>query len=347
MTDKLHAWCEQLGFDRAREGATTCGGVRDGVPVDVAWQRGGQYATMRVIARLAHPVDLGLDVHLSGISDWPQIVTGHGDFDGIFSFYVAKEERALASGLLDDAARGALQALAVAGYPTLDDGAVHFAFDSASSTFAEFAGHVDRCVEAARSIDARAAMLPVPNALRGLEFVDALLVAAKDLGFDVRHNALTLSGETASARLEMRLRANHAWLRDGVGASTLATAGCALRVTFHEPLAMALRLEPATAGDRMRELVGLGDVHLGDDAFDRAWTLRTDHAEGARAALRGEAREALDRLAALGVALTLTEVGLTGSAALPTSPDAGPEILRLVDGLREQLRPRVAAGPYR
>lgn len=333
MTDKLQAWCEALGWR-----ADVRSGRLDGVHIEVRRPPSDNNAVFEILARLDHPIDVGLDVGIAGSLATSPHPTGDPAFDGIFVAQVAPDESAHVPALLAEPVRAALQALAVAGYPRVDDGAVRFHFDGMTAGLDEFSRHVNRCVEIVRSLAACADTLPAPRGLVERGLVDPLLDAARRMGLAVRRNALTLAGDTASGRFLMRWNAR---------STRVAAAGYTLEVRFHEPLTAGLRVEPATAGDRLRELVGLGDVHLGDDAFDRAWTVRARDVDAARDALNTAARDALDRMARAGLELTLTDEGLTGHSGIPASPDAATEVLRLADELRERLRPRVAEGPYR
>lgn len=89
---------------------------------------------------------------------------------------------------------------------------------------------------------------------------------------------------------------------------------------FHEAVGAGLRVEPAGLSDRLKDIVGLGDLRLGDAAFDAAWRVR---------------------------AATLDDAGVDGRGDLPSDPGCVPEVLRLVVGLRDALRQRVSRGAYR
>lgn len=325
-------------------------GLVDGLRVRLrgAWNRQSDLDLI-VEAFPAFGLDLGLWVRQAGLflGGPANVETGHAAFDGVMQVSVAEGEEAAGRSLVDESIRAALQGLLVVGRPEVTDTLVALNLSSLHLASDALLARVRDCVRIARAVDALGARLPPPTALAP-GVAAAFEAACAEHGLGYRAHPMTGTGETRDAAVSVAWRARAtAWsagtpvLHDG------DRTGFRLALRFHEPLGAGLRVEPAGLGDRLKGLIGLGDVEFGDAGFDRAWRVEAKDARAAEELLTEAARSRLGGLRALGLTLTLHDGGLDGSGALPTDPAGVPEAIRLAVGLREAMRPSTARGAYR
>jgi hypothetical protein len=341
---------EALGLARTGALFSRAEGLVDGVALTLEEraQRGNE-DDLLIAATLPNPTDLGL--HLAqggtfGFAPHPLARTGHAAFDGVIDVSAAEPEAACA--LMTDAVRAAVLEMVGVGRPWITDHVVGFTCSTVGLSRDEGLRRVRRVLAVAAEMERAASALPPPEALRRTGVADALRREAEARGMSLRGNALCVVGETLQHALRLRLRSV-----DGaeLGMSSLdarrEVAGLRVQLTFREPLGVGLSMRPAQALDRVWEALGRGDLRLDDPDFDRAWTLAAADVEGARAVLHEGARGALTRLAAWGLRFTLDDRGIEGAASLPTSGEAVTALFWILDGLRDQLRPRASRGAYR
>lgn len=324
-------------------------GLVDGVQVTLrrAWSDRSNYSLL-VQARPAFGLDLGLWVRQAGLflGGAPRPV-GDARFDGVFDVIIADGHDAEARALLQPRLRELLLDLLGVGQVDLTDELVALRVSTLHLTVEALRAHVDACVAAARDVDAFGATLPAPTTIPA-EYVDAVADACRDLGLASRAHPLSAWGRSASGALSARCRSRAApWPLGAMVASPVEPLGYGVAASFDEPLGAGLRVEPAGLGDRLKDLVGLGDLSLGVPDFDRRWRVRATNPELAAALLHDEARASLDALRALGLRFTLDDRGLAGRGDPPTRVEQIPEVLRRVASLREVMRARTSAGPYR
>jgi len=341
--------CDALGLTRGPGYAFRATGLLDGahVAAQELTRRGGEN-DLALFAWLPRPTDLGWQVVQGGIFTLAGDAVRIGDaaFDGVIDVFAGDPEAARA--LLGDEVRAALLRMVRVGSPTLTDDVVGFYTTSFALGAAEFTARLRWCVEAAHALDRRAAALPTPAAL-DVDGVAARFVEdARARGMSLRGNALCAEGALPTLALQARLRSVAAVDVPALqGILAAATAGYRVRARFHEPLGVGLTLRPAGVMDRVKELVGRGDLRLDDAGFDRAWTVAASDPDGARAMLHEGARAHLTRLTDAGLRFTLDDQGIEGYGALPRSPEVLPQVLWLLDALRDALRPRARGGAYR
>lgn len=341
---------EALGLPRVGTLFSRAEGHVDGVALTLEEraQRGDE-DDLLIAAALPHPTDLGM--HLAqggtfGFAPHPLARTGHAAFDGVIDVSAVEPESACA--LMTGVVRAAVLEMVGVGRPWITDHVVGFTCSSVGLSGDEGLRRVRRVLAVAAEMDRAASTLPPPEALRRTGVADALRREAQARGMSLRGNALCVVGETPQHALRLRLRSV-----DGaeLGMSSLdarrEVAGLRLQLAFREPLGVGLSMRPAQALDRVWEALGRGDLRLDDPVFDRAWTLTAADVDGARAALHEGARAALSRLAAWGLRFSLDDRGIEGAAPLPTSGEAVTALLWILDGLRDQLRPRASRGAYR
>lgn len=342
--------CDALGLPRTGTLFSRAEGWVDGLALTLEEraQRGNE-DDLLIAAALPDPTDLGLHLAQGGTyvsSPHPRALTGHAAFDGVIDLSAAEPDAARA--LMTDAVRGAVLEMVSVGRPWLADHVVGFTCSTVGLQRDEGLRRVRRVLAVAAEMARAAAALPPVEALARAGVADALRREALSRGMSLRGNALCVVGETPQHALRLRVRAVH-----GVafGMPTLDArregAGLRLRLAFREPLGVGLTMRPAQTVDRVWEALGRGDLRLDDDAFDRAWTLTATHVDGARALLHEGARDALTRLAAWGLRFTLDDRGIEGEAPAPTTGEAVTSLFWILDGLRDQLRPRASQGAYR
>ncbi len=329
-----------LGAERA--------GVIDGVAVRLRGPLGRRSDLDLVVeARPAHGLDLGLWVRQAGlvVGGPPGLDTGDAAFDGVCEVTVGEGAADAARALLDDATRSSLLAMLSSGRPEITDEVVAFNLSSVYLTAETLTARVRECVAIARAVDALGARLSPPTAIpagHAAAFVDA----CREHGLTSRAHPMSAWGDTLESAVWVRWRSHPV-------AGSLATndntepVGYRVMARFHEPLGVGLRVEPAGLADRLKDLVGFGDLSLGDHAFDAAWRVRATSPDAAMGLLHEGARAQLQRLRALGLRLTLDDAGIEGRGEIPGDPGVVPEVLRLVVDLRGVLRQRVSRGAYR
>lgn len=324
-------------------------GVVDGVAVRL-WGLTNQRSDLDLVidARPAYGLDLGLWVRQAGLglADGA-LETGDARFDGVCQVTAAPGGAEAARALLDGETRAALTRMLVSGRPEISDDAVALNLSAVHLTADVLGARVRECVRIARAVDALGERLPPPAGI-GAEHAAAFADACRELGIGYRAHPLSGGGDTREGAVWARWRScpvERSFALSGEGDAE--PVGYRVAVRFREPLGVGLRVEPAGLSDRLKDLVGLGDISLGDAAFDAAWRVRATSEDGARAMLAGGARATLQRLRALGLRLTLDDAGLDGRGELPGDPGCVPEVLRLVVELRSALRPRTSQGAYR
>jgi hypothetical protein len=341
---------EALGLSRTGVLFSRAEGLVDGfaLTLEERAQRGNE-DDLLVAAALPHPTDLGM--HLAqggtfGFAPHPLARTGHAAFDGVIDVSAVEPEAVVA--LMTDAVRAAVLEMVGVGRPWITDHVVGFTCSTVGLQRDEGLRRVRRVLAVAAEMERAASALPPPEALRRAGVADALRREATSRGMSLRGNALCVMGETLAHALRLRLRAV-----DGVelGMPSLDArregAGLRLQLVFREPLGAGLSMRPAQTLDRVWEALGRGDLRLEDAAFDRAWTVTATHVDGARAVLHEGARGALTGLAAWGLRFSLDDRGIEGEAPLPSSGEAVTSLFWILDGLRDQLRPRASQGAYR
>lgn len=325
-------------------------GVVDGVEVRLRGLLGRRSdLDLLVEARPVYGLDLGLWVRQAGLTiGGPEgIDTGDAGFDGVCQATTAPGGAEAARALLDDATRRTLSGMLVAGRPEITDDVVALNLSAVHLTAEVLDARVRECVRIARAVDALGERLPPPAGV-GAEHAAAFADACREHGLGYRAHPLSAGGDTQESAVWVRWRSCPVE-RSFVSAIGGAVEPVGYRVVarFHEPLGVGLRVEPADLSDRLKELVGMGDLSLGDGAFDAAWRVSATSEDGARAMLGEGARAKLERLRALGLRLTLDDAGLDGQGDLPSDPGCVPEVLRLVVDLRGALRPWTSQGAYR
>lgn len=313
-------------------------GVVDGIRVEASLD-GTQSRTrgVRITAFLPHATDLRLEVNLAGAlsSGSGSFETGDAAFDGIFHVRAAAREERNVARVLDAGVRGALCGLASVGEPRLDDAKVTSSVRMDSSSSDDWMTLVRGAVAVARQIGTRITTLEPPRIAIESGHAEAIAQIAQARGMAMTPNALALNGSFATTSLALAAR----WHSE--------PEGLTVRARFHEPIGVGLALRTASFADRVKASLGIGDLVVGDAAFDRAWTIRARDESEARAVLHSEARSHLDRLAATGLSFELGDDGLNGSAHHGFAPDALARIVDLIDGLRAVLRPAEGSRPYR
>ncbi|MFO0624626.1 MAG: hypothetical protein U0325_03345 [Polyangiales bacterium] len=321
---------------------------RFAVSLEERAQRGNE-DDLLIAAALPYPTDLGLQLTQGGtfmFASRGRAPTGHAGFDGVID--VAANDPDAARALLTDAARGALLEMVGVGRPWVTDHAVGFTCSTVNLQPEESMRHVRRVVTVAAEMERAASRLQPTAAMQRGGVADALRRVAEARGMSLRGNALCVEGETLQHQLGLRLRAV-----DGVELGLASVdawrerAGLRLRLTFRERLGVGLTMRPAGAMDRVWEALGRGDLHVDDPDFDRAWTLSATDVTRAQAVLHDGARAALTQLSAWGLRFSLDDGGLQGEAPLPDSGEAVTALFWILDGLRDQLRPRASRGAYR
>lgn len=337
-----------LGLRRVGALATEREGVVDGVTVRLRGLIGRRSDLDLVIeARPSHGLDLGLWVRQAGliVGGPPGLDTGDAAFDGVCEVTVGEGAADAAHALLDDTTRSTLLTMLSSGRPEITDEVVAFNLSSVYLTAATLTARVRECVRIARAVDALGARLSAPAAIpvgHAAAFVDA----CREHGIGCRAHPLSAWGDTHESAVWVRWRSRPV---EGSLASNEGAEPVGYRVVarFHEALGAGLRVEPAGLADRLKDLVGMGDLSLGDDAFDAAWRVRATSPDDAMGLLHEGARAQLQRLRALGAWLTLDDAGIDGRGVIPDDPSVVPEVLRLVVDLRGVLRQRVSRGAYR
>ena len=323
-------------------------GVVDGVPVRLRGLLGRSSDLDLVVeARPSYGLDLGLWVRQAGLV-WGasgRVETGDPAFDGVCEVTVAAGGADAVRALLDDATRATLLGMLVAGRPEITDEVVALNLSSLYLTAEALTARVRECVRIARALDELGARLPPPAGI-GADHAAAFEAACREHGLAYRAHPLSASGDTRESAVWVRWRSHPV-------AGSLATndntepVGYRVVARFHEPLGVGLRVEAAGIADRLKDLVGIGDMSLGDVGFDAAWRVRATIPDAAAGLLHEGARALLQRLRALGVWLTLDDAGVDGRGDLPSDPGCVPEVLRLVVDLRGALRQRASRGAYR
>lgn len=349
LNSEVPGACDILGLRRASGYAFRAVGLVDGVHVAVQeFARRGGENDLALFAWLPHPTDLGWIVVQGGTSPLggEPVRVGDAAFDGVMDVFAGDGDAARA--LLGGEVREALLRMVRVGSPVVTDDVAGFFTTSFALRAAEFTERLGWCVEAARALDRRAEGLPTPAALDGSGVAARFVEAARSRAMSLRGNALCAEGALATLALQVRLRARHA---EGVPALAGLLApglpGYRVRARFHEPLGVGLSLRPAGVIDRVKELVGRGDLRLDDADFDAAWTIAASDPDGVRAVLHEGARAHLTRLAGAGLRFTLDDEGIDGYGELPPSPETVPQVMWLMDALRDALRPRARGGAYR
>ncbi len=337
-----------LGLRRLGGLGTERAGVVDGVAVRLRGLIGRRSdLDLAIEARPAHGLDLGLWVRQAGlvVGGPPPLDTGHAAFDGVCEVNVGEGAADAARALLDDATRSTLLAMLSSGRPEITDEVVTFHLSSVYLTAETLTARLRECVAIAHTVDALGARLS-PPAVIPAEHAAAFVGACREHGLGYRAHPLSAWGDTNESAVWARWRSHPV---AGLLATDDNTEPVGYRVVarFHEPLGVGLRVEPAGLADRLKDLVGIGDLSLGDHAFDAAWRVRATSAEAATGLLHEGARAQLQRLRALGLRLTLDDAGVKGHGELPGDPGVVPEVLRLVVDLRGALRQHVSRGAYR
>lgn len=337
LDDTLLTWLRDRGFAVTTSDGSAHGVLR-GLPVELREAPRGETAAIGIFIRRQDGSDLDLDARPArGIFDGDTTPTGSRAFDDVFVVHVAPEEREFVPATMSAGVRAGFAALAVGGYPHLHDD--HFRVHAVTipKTPPELDTLLARCVDVVLEADAAAAMLPSPKPLRHDGIADALLEHARSMNLSVRANPLVVEGAVDGAHLILQCRAY----------GSHASRGCRLHVRFREPLGVGLDARRASAFDRAKELIGLGDIHTGDADFDRAWTLRARDPDGLRAMCGDEARRVLSQLAEGSIAVTLDDDTLIARYPLPTSLHTLPRLLTRAAELRSVLRGSASVGPYR
>lgn len=344
--------CDALGLTRHATLSLSAAGFVDGVAAGLRQdlQRGND-GDLTLFAARARPSDLGLLVVQGGtwvLPRAPSFETGDATFDGLLSARAPRPCHDLARAALTAEAREVMLAMVRDGRPWVTDDVVGFSCSSLTLTAEETTTHLRRCAALALVLDRGAEDLDVHPVLVDSGHVDALVRAARERGMSLQRNALYAHGALATHDLWVRLRVEAG---RGTGVAPLDAlaepAGYRVRLRFHEPLGLGLGLRPARAFDRVKDLLGRGDLTLGDEAFDRAWTITAADPDAARDALRDEARALLQRLASLGMRVHLDDRGLEARGPLDPRGEAIGELLWSLDGLRGALRPGARGGAYR
>lgn len=337
-----------LGLRRVGALATERAGVVDGVAVRLRGLLGRRSDLDLIIeARPAYGLDLGLWVRQAGLmlGGPPRLDTGDAAFDGVCEVTVGEGAVDAARALLDDTTRLTLLRMLSSGRPEITDEVVAFNLSSVLLTAETLTARVRECVQIARAVDVLGARLSPPAAIP-TGHAEAFVDACREHGIGYRAHPLSGWGDTHESAAWVRWRSHPV-------AGSLATndntepVGYRVVARFHEPLGVGLRVEAAGIADRLKDLVGIGDMSLGDVGFDAAWRVRATIPDAAAGLLHEGARALLQRLRALGVWLTLDDAGVDGRGVIPDDPGVVPEVLRLVVDLRGVLRQRVGRGAYR
>lgn len=340
---------EALGLRSVSAVSTDRRGVVDGVAVRVrsAFARRGDLDLV-VEARAEHGLDLGFWARQAlPFGGDASIPTGDARFDGVFSVGAAAGHEDLARAILDDALRAALTRLVNVGSPAVSDEGVAVSISSVHLTADALRASVDDCVRVALALDRAGASLPAPNTFPP-EWSGAFADACRELGLSHRAHPMTAVGVCRGVWLRARWRTRALpWTLGALALDGAETIGYRLSARFERPLDADLRAEPAGLADRLKDLVGLGDLSLGDPDFDRAWRVRASDPALAAEVLNPTARARLRELWGLGLRFTLDDRGVDGRGDPPTAPHQLPEVLRRVVTLRDALRPSTASGPYR
>lgn len=346
----IAALCDALGLPRTGALFSRAEGVVDGfaLTLEERAQRGNE-DDLLVAAALPNPTDLGLHLAQGGASlaaPHPRALTGHGAFDGVIDVSAMEPEAACA--LMTDAVRGAVLEMVSVGRPWIADHVVGFTCSTVGLLRDEGLRRVRRVLEVAAAMERAAAALPPVASLGRAGVADALRREAASRGMSLRGNALCVMGETPQHALRLRVRAVPGVALGMASLDALREgAGLRLRLAFREPLDVGLSMRPAQTLDRVWDALGRGDLRLDDPGFDRAWTLTARDADGARAVLHEGARGALTRLASWGLRFSLDDRGIEGEAPVPATGEAVTSLFWILDGLRDQLRPRASRGAYR
>jgi len=337
-----------LGLRRVGAAGLERAGVVDGVAVRLREVPGRRSDLDLVVeARPAHGLDLGLWVRQAGLTvgGAEGLSTGDAVFDGVCKTTTAPGGAEAARTLLDDTTRRTLSGMLVVGRPEVTDEVVALNLSAVHLTADVLAARVRDCVSIARAVDALGEGLPSPagiTAAHALAFMDA----CREHGIAYRAHPLSAGGDTPESAVRVRWRSCPV---EGSLASNegIETVGYRVVARFHEALGVGLRVEPAGIADRLKDLVGIGDLSLGNAAFDAAWRVRATIPDAAMGLLHEGARAQLQRLRALGAWLTLDDAGVDGRGVIPDDPGVVPEVLRLIVDLRGVLRQRVGRGAYR
>lgn len=322
----------------------------EGVPVEIrrVSKREADLDTLMVAWRL-HPSDLGLLAHQPSnffFAD-PSRATGAEGFDTLFTTQAHEPSDDAVRLQLDDAVRGSLLAAAAIGKVSLTDLAAADRTDAAWLDANDVVTRVRRLVAIAKAADAAAASLPLPTRfLHGVG--ESFVQSAEALGLSVRRNGLDARGTVAHESVTLSLRSAPKALvcpglideANGVGVRFQS------RFDGAPPCAFAFTVHPAGFADRLKDLVGAGDLKVADADFDRAFTLTTEDPAALTQALSPEVRGRLLKLLAMGFSPTLDAQGLRLFGALPDAPDTLPRVLDLAVGLSDALR-AASHQPYR
>lgn len=341
--------CLALGLTRDPGLAFRATGKLDGARVVVQQVGNGSNENdLALFAWLPHPLDLGWRVVQGGTHGYhgDAVRTGATDFDGVID--VACDAPALAHPLLDEEVRDALLRMVRVGRPVVTDEVAGFFTTAFGLKGDELAARLRWCVALAHALDRRGSRLPAQAALQAGDVAARFAADAAARGLSVRHNALCAEGALSTLWLRATARSRGSADVTALQAVLTPTApGTRVFARFHEPLGAGLSLRPAGLADRVKDLVGLGDLRLDDPEFDRAWTVTAADPDAARALLHEGARAHLTRLAATGLRFSLDDRGVQGHGPLPASPETLPHTLWLLDALRDTLRTRPQRAAYR
>ncbi len=320
-----------------------------GVHVSFVNFLGSRSQTLRIIARLAHELDLGLYVHQSqnSFGSNSTVTVSDPEFMGIFAVSCGNDEEAAVKLLLTSSVRRELLALARAGYAILTDDGACCQIEPSLMTAQEISIVVEACVNIALEMDTLSKALEPPAMLRAGGVADALISAALARDFTVQKHPFVLS--TTSAESDVALHFQTHFTNRFFGSAELVTARprYRLNVRFHQPLALELRLRSSSLFDRAQSMLGFKDLQVGDAKFDGRWTIAAKDEDKTRAIFHAETRRALDALADLGIDLSVNDSGLSGFGTLLHNPSDASLLLEILTTLYSTMQPRVASGPYR
>lgn len=320
-----------------------------GVHVSFVNFLGSRSQTLRVIARLAHELDLGLYVHQSqnSFGSSSTVTVSDPEFMGIFAVSCGNDEEAAVKLLLTSSVRRELLALARAGYAILTDDGACCQIEPSLMTAQEISIVVEACVNIALEMDTLSKALEPPAMLRAGGVADALMAAALAREFVVQKHPFVLNATSAVSDVSLSFQTH--FTNRFFGSAELLTAlpGYRVSVRFHQALGLGLRLRSASLFDRAQSMFGFKDLQVGDAKFDSRWTIAARDEDKTRAIFHADARLALDTLADLGIELSLDDTGLSGFGSLPKKTSDAPVLIETLTTLYDTLQPRVASGPYR
>jgi len=295
--------------------------------------------------------DVGLTVS-TGFGDGRLFDTGDRDFDGIFARRCARGDEQAARAICNSTARQHLHAMARAGDPTLTDGYASVSLSLFAISKEEIERLVLDAVAAASAADQCLDELDPPAAIVGAGLDRALTDAARPNGFAVRKHPFALAGTTAHGdQFLLRMTAHSPTFR-AIDIAPPSPQGCAVHVSWREPLEGSISARPANLVDRAQTMLGFGDIIVGDPEFDKAFTLSArgegDAAQRVIASqLNERARSLLMRARSMGMQCALDERRLFAFGPQPASGEAAQEIVRLFTAVGPALRDRGPSGPYR